>query len=401
MKANDTINVALIGCRNMGWADLCAMLQNPGVQLTALCDVDQTVLDNRTAEAEKNWGKRPDQYRDYRRVLERQDIDAVIIGTPDHWHCLIMTDACAAGKDVYVEKPAANSIGECDAMVAAQQRYQRVVQVGQQKHSAEHWKQLHEFIASGKLGHIGRVKIWANFTYVVLTNPSPDAEPPATLDYDMWLGPAPLRPYSQTRNQSWRCFWDYGGGLMTDMGPHLLDMALWHMNVTEMPRRVSAVGGNFVNPANKAETFDTLDVLYELPDFNIEWSNTAIASGPYGSINGLEFKGENGTLVTNYNWWEVIPQSGRMEPMKVLATPGEHVVHTGNFLDCVRSRRIDQLACPITHGVLCAKYAHLGNIAARTGMSLSYDDHHHTFHNKVADRLITRPYRKPWKMFKP
>ena len=115
----------------------------------ALCDVDQTVLDNRTAEAGKNWGKRPDQYRDYRRVLERQDIDAVIIGTPDHWHCLIMTDACAAGKDVYVEKPAANSIGECDAMVAAQQRYQRVVQVGQQKHSAEHWKQLHEFIASG------------------------------------------------------------------------------------------------------------------------------------------------------------------------------------------------------------------------------------------------------------
>ena len=401
MKANDTINVALIGCRNMGWADLCAMLQNPGVQLVALCDVDQTVLDKRTAEAEKNWGKRPDQYRDYRRVLERQDIDAVIIGTPDHWHCLIMTDACAAGKDVYVEKPAANSIGECDAMVAAQQRYQRVVQVGQQKHSAEHWKQLHEFIASGKLGHIGRVRIWANFTYVVLTDPTPDAEPPATLDYDMWLGPAPLRPYSQTRNQSWRCFWDYGGGLMTDMGPHLLDMALWHMNVTEMPRRVSAVGGNFVNPVNKAETFDTLDVLYELPDFNIEWSNTAIASGPYGSINGLEFKGENGTLVTNYNWWEVIPQSGRMEPMKVLATPGEHVVHTGNFLDCVRSRRIDQLACPITHGVLCAKYAHLGNIAARTGMSLSYDDLHHTFHNKVADRLITRPYRKPWKMFKP
>lgn len=401
MKANDTINVALIGCRNMGWADLCAMLQNPGVQLTALCDVDQTVLDKRTAEAEKNWGRRPDRYRDYRRLLERQDIDAVIIGTPDHWHCLIMTDACAAGKDVYVEKPAANSIGECDAMVAAQQRYRRVVQVGQQKHSAEHWKQLHEFIASGKLGHIGRVRIWANFTYVVLTNPTPDAEPPATLDYDMWLGPAPLRPYSQTRNQSWRCFWDYGGGLMTDMGPHLLDMALWHMNVTEMPRRVSAVGGNFVNPANKAETFDTLDVLYELPDFNIEWSNTAIASGPYGSINGLEFKGENGTLVTNYNWWEVIPQPGRMEPMKVLATPGEHVVHTGNFLDCVRSRRIDQLACPITHGVLCAKYAHLGNIAARTGMSLSYDDLHHTFHNKVADRLITRPYRKPWKMFKP
>ena len=400
MTANDTINVALIGCRGMGWADLCAMLQNPGVQLVALCDVDQAVLDARTADAEKNWGRRPDQYRDYRRLLERKDVDAVIIGTPDHWHCLIMTDACAAGKDVYVEKPAANSIGECDAMVRAQQHYGRIVQVGQQKHSAEHWRQLHEFIASGKLGHIGRVRIWANFTYVVLTNPTPDAEPPATLDYDMWLGPAPRRPYSLTRNQSWRCFWDYGGGLMTDMGPHLLDMALWHMNVTEMPRRVSAVGGNFANPDNKAETFDTLDVLYELPDFNIEWSNTAISTGPYGSINGLEFKGENGMLVTNYDWWEVIPQSGRMEPMKVMATPGEHVAHTGNFLDCVRSRRADLLACPITHGAFCAKYAHLGNIAARTGLSLCYDDQKHTFHNKAADRLLTKPYRKPWKMFK-
>ena len=400
MTANDTINVALIGCRGMGWADLCAMLQNPGVQLVALCDVDKEVLNARTADAEKNWGRRPDQYDDYRRVLERQDIDAVIIGTPDHWHCLIMTDACSAGKDVYVEKPAANSIGECDAMLAAQKRYQRVVQVGQQKHSAEHWQKLHEYIASGKLGHIGRINIWANFTYVHLPEETPDAEPPATLDYDMWLGPAPKRPYSQTRNRSWRCFWDYGGGLMTDMGPHLLDMALWHMNVKETPLSVSAVGGHFVDANNKAETFDTLSVLYDLPQFSIQWNNTAISSGPYGSVNGLEFIGQNGTVVTNYEWWEVLPLAGRIEPMKVMATPGEHVVHTGNFLECVRTRHFDELACPISHGALCAKYAHLGNIAARTGQVLHYDDKRHTFHDKVADRLITRPYRKLWKMFK-
>ena len=400
MNANDNVRVALIGCRSMGWADLQAMMQNPGVELVALCDVDRGVLERRTNDAEKNWGRRPDQHGDYRQVLERQDVDAVIIGTPDHWHCKIMTDACAAGKDVYVEKPAANSIAECDAMVAAQKRYGRVVQVGQQKHSAEHWQKLHEFIKSGRLGHIARVKIWANFTYVVLPELAPDTTPPAELDYDMWLGPAPMRPYSLTRNQSWRCFWDYGGGLMTDMGPHLLDMALWHMNVQGMPQRVIASGGNYVLPTNKAETFDTLSVVYELGDFSIEWSNTAIATGPYGSINGLEFKGQNGTVVTNYDWWEVIPQAGRMEAMRVTATPGEHVVHTGNFLECVRSRRIDRLACPITHGALCAKYAHLGNIAARTGLPLTYDDDHHTFHNKAADKLLARPYRKPWKMFK-
>ncbi len=384
----------------MGWADLCAMLQNPGVRLVALCDVDQTVLDARTADAEKNWGSRPDQYRDYRRLLECKDIDAVIIGTPDHWHCLIMTDACAAGKDVYVEKPAANSIGECDAMISAQQHYGRVVQVGQQKHSAEHWKQLHEFIAGGELGHIGRINIWANFTYVDVRELKPDTEPPATLDYDMWLGPAPQRPYSQTRNQSWRCFWDYGGGLMTDMGPHLLDMALWHMNVSHTPLRVSALGGNFVNPDNKAETFDTLSVLFEMPQFSIQWNNTAIASGPYGSINGLEFIGQNGTVATNYDWWEVFPHGNKIQPRKVTATPGEHVVHTGNFLDCVRSRDISKLACPITHGALCAKFAHLGNIAARTGRTLCYDEEHRTFHDKVADKYLTKPYRKPWKMFR-
>jgi predicted dehydrogenase len=183
------------------------------------------------------------------------------------------------------------------------------------------------------------------------------------------------------------------------MGPHLLDMALWHMNVKETPVSVSAVGGHYVDTNNKAETFDTLSVLYELPQLSIQWNNTAISSGPYGSVNGLEFIGQNGTVVTNYNWWEVLPRAGRTEPLKVMATPGEHVVHTGNFLDCVRSRRIDQLACPLSHGVLCAKYAHLGNIAARTGQVLHYDDQRHTFHNKAADRLITRPYRKPWKMY--
>ena len=398
MKASDTVNVALIGCRNMGWADLCAMMQNAGVQLIALCDVDCQVLDARAAEAEKNWDCHPAKYGDYRQVLERRDVDAVIIGTPDHWHCKIMTDACAAGKDVYVEKPAANSIAECDAMVAARERYGRVVQVGQQKHSAEHWQKLHEFIKSGQLGHIARVNIWANFTYVLLPELAPDTAPPAELDYDMWLGPAPRRPYSETRVRSWRCFWDYGGGLMTDMGPHLLDMALWDMGVRSVPRRVIASGGNHVMPLNKAETFDTLNVVYELDDFTIEWSNTAIASGPYGSINGLEFKGQNGTVVTNYDWWEVIPQGNRMEAMKVNATPGEHVAHTGNFLDCVRSRRHDLLACPVEHGALCAKYAHLGNIAARTAQPLVYDDAKHTFHDKAADRLIMPPYRKPWKL---
>ena len=141
VSASDQINVALIGCRSMGWYDLSDMMKHPGVNCVGLCDIDRNMLQNRAAEAEKAWGRRPELYGDYRRLLERKDLDAVIIATPDHWHCLMMAEACAAGKDVYVEKPVANSIAECDVMVGAQQRYQRVVQVGQQQRSSRLWQE--------------------------------------------------------------------------------------------------------------------------------------------------------------------------------------------------------------------------------------------------------------------
>jgi len=382
----------------MGWADLCAMLQNPGVQLVALCDVDQAVLDARTADAEKNWGRRPDQYRDYRRLLERKDVDAVIIGTPDHWHCLMMTDACAAGKDVYVEKPVANSIAECDAMVRAQERYGRVVQVGQQQRSSKLWHEMKHYLDSGRLGHIARVNIWANFNYANVQTMGQGESVPDNVDFQMWLGPAPERAFSSTYIHGlWRMFWDYGGGLLTDWGVHLLDMALWGMNVEGMPLRVAAAGGNYAYPDNFAETFDTLNVNYQFPDFLISWSNVAIESGPYGRNYGLEFKGTNGTLIANREGWEVVPQGDKAEAVSVKPSNNDHLDHTQNFVDCVL-RRDQQTACTIQNGSLCAKYAHIGNIAARTHDILTYDDQRRTFHNKAADRFIMPRYRKPWKL---
>lgn len=398
VSANDQLNVALIGCRGMGWYNLEDTMNHPGLNCIGLCDIDQRILNSRAADAEKKWGKRPELYGDYRRLLERKDLDAVIIGTPDHWHCLMMTDACSSGKDVYVEKPIANSIAECDAMVKAAQRYGRVVQVGQQQRSSHMWRRMKEYIDSGRLGTISQVNIWANFSYAAILRPVPDAVPPQEVDFDMWLGPAPKRTFNENRfHGSWRMFWDYGGGLMTDWGVHLLDMALWGMNVTDMPRRVMGSGGNFAFPENIAETFDTLNVIYEFDKFNIRWSNTTIESGPYGMNYGLEFKGTNGTLIVNRERMEVIPQNGKTEPLTDKPSNNEHYDHTTDFINCIKSRNTDT-ACPITNGSLCAKYAQIGNIAARTGESLTYNDREKTFNSKAANKFITPEYRKPWRL---
>ena len=396
MGANDRINVALIGCRNMGWGDLNDALLRPEVRCVALCDVDRKILEDRAAELEKRTGVKPDLYGDYRKLLERQDLDAVIIGTPDHWHCLQMVDACAAGKDVYVEKPIANSIGECDLMVKAAKKYGRVVQVGQQQRSATLWNSMKKYIDSGKLGRIAKVNVWANFAYARITNPVPDQEPPQNVDFDFWL--APQRTFNPKRfHGSWRMFWDYGGGLITDWGVHLLDMALWGMNVKGMPNRVMASGGNHQDPMNYAETFDTMSVVYEFDDFIINWDNVTIETGPYNKNYGVEFVGENGSLVANRESWEVLPFKDRIEPFQSLPDYLDHRDHLANFIDCMKKREMNT-ACTIDNGALCAKYAHLGNISARVGSDIVYDDVRNKFNNKDANKLFIKEYRKPWKL---
>ena len=397
VSANDQIRVGLIGCRSMGWADLTDIMRQPEVRCVALCDIDQKILADRTAELTKQTGKKPDGYDDYRKMLERKDMDAVIIGTPDHWHCLQLVDACAAGKDVYVEKPIANSIAECDLMVAVARRYNRVVQVGQQQRSGAHWHDMKRYLESGQLGKIAKVEVWANFNYAAILDRVPDGPVPEGGDFERWLGPAPSRSFNEKRFHGlWRMFWDYGGGLLTDWGVHLLDMALWGMNVTGMPRRVVGVGGNYAYPQNYAETFDTLTVLYEFDDFILQWSNVAgTETGPYGRCYGVAFKGTNGTLVINRESWEVYPEKDRMEGFKKDPDTADHQKHTANFVTALKQRDT-QLACPIDNGALCAKYAHLGNISARVGSALTFDDRLKTFHNPEADKLIQPTYRAPW-----
>jgi len=404
VSANDKLNVGLIGCRNQGWGDLTDMMLSDEVECVALCDIDKTIMENKKAELLKMGKKEPAIFGDYRKLLDRKDIDAVIIGTPDHWHCLQMVDACAAGKDVYVEKPVANSIAECDAMVAAAKKYNRVVQVGQQQRSSGHWKEMVAYLRAGTLGTIGRVHIWANFNYAAVT-PKPDSAVPEGVDFETWLGPTPLKTFNEQRFHGlWRMFWDYGGGLMTDWGVHLLDMGLWGLNVTGVPNKIVATGGKFYYPHGMHETLDSQTVSYLFDDCIMSWEhNAGVEKGPYNRGYGVLFKGTNGTLVADRDNWTVYPEwDGRSRDNKtpeitVKADQQDHKLHTRNFVECVKSRNF-QTACTIENGSLCAKYAHLGNIAARLNESLVYDDLTKSFKGSFeANQYLKPSYRAPWK----
>lgn len=399
--ASDKLVVALIGCRNMGFGDLQNALKQPGVECGALCDVDSEVLAQRTADVLKIQGKAPVQYKDYRKLLENKDINAVIIGTPDHWHCLPFIAACEAGKDIYVEKPLANSIAECDLMVKAARKHNRVVQVGQQQRSGAHWKKAMDYMNAGKIGDLRKVNIWGNFNYGIGAMKIPDEAVPAGVDFDMWLGPAPKRSFNKARfHGNWRMFWDYGGGLVTDWGVHLIDMALWVKGITQLPLGVSSAGGNFSYADHAHETFDTMSVSYQMKDYVINWEHTAgVEVGPYGKLYGLAYVGNDATLVINREGWEVFPevQNGNY---KVAGLPkqsgGEsHEPHMKNFIECIKTR--EDPACTIENGRLVAVYAHMANIALRTNSRLEWNEANKNFgNNAAANALITPVYRKPW-----
>ena len=403
VAASDKVTVALIGCRGMGFGDLQNALKQPGVECAALCDVDNNILTQRQADVAKIQGKAPAIYADYRKLLEDKNIDAVIIGTPDHWHCLIFIAACEAGKDVYVEKPLANSIAECDLMVKAARKYKRVAQVGQQQRSSDHFEKAMDSIKTGKIGQLRKVNVWANFNYGIGSTKAPDEAVPAGVDYDRWLGPAPLLPFNKTRfHGNWRMFWDYGGGLVTDWGVHLLDMALWAKDITEPPISVTATGGNFAYANNAHETFDTLGVSFQMKDYVINWENVAgTQNGPYGIGYGLAFIGNDATLVVNREQMELFPETvdgkNKVPAMPKQEGTDSHEAHMINFLDCIKTRK--DPACTIENGRLVAMYAHMGNIAMRTQSQLVWNRVDNNFgENKAANALITPAYRAPWQL---
>ncbi len=401
--ANDKIRVGVIGCKGMGWSDTTSFLKIPQVEVIALCDVDNNVLTQRNAELEKMTGKKAGTYGDYRKLLENKDIDAVIIGTPDHWHALPMIHACEVGKDVYVEKPLGRTIEECNVMLAAARKYNRVVQVGQWQRSDKHWQDAVDFVRSGKLGKIRTVKTWAYQGWMKNTPVKPDSPVPAGVDYNMWLGPAPKRPFNENRfHFNFRWYWDYAGGLMTDWGVHIIDMALYGMDA-KGPKSVMASGGKFAYPDSSMETPDTLQAIYEFDGYTMIWEHAnGIDGGPYGRNHGVAFIGNNGTLVVDRSGWEVIPEKTdgkqRMEIVPLIKGLGNGLDnHTKNFIACMSSRAKPNADIAIAQNT--ALNASLGNIAFRVNRKIFWDAAtQQIINDKEANHLTQANYQNGWKL---
>jgi predicted dehydrogenase len=401
--AGDRINVGLIGCNGQGWSDLSEFLKHPEVECLALCDIDESVLNRRAANVEKIKGKKPaNLYKDWRKLIDNKDINLVIVGTPDHWHCMQMVAACEAGKDVFVEKPIGRTIEECNLMVKAAEKYKSIVQVGQWQRSDPHWQDAVNFINTGKLGKIRLVRVFSYQGWCPSIPVLPDEAVPAGVDYDMWLGPATKRPFNRNRfHFTFRWFWDYAGGLMTDWGVHLLDYALYGMNVTA-PKSIMAMGGKYGYPDDACETPDSLQTIYEFDGFNVLWDHAiGIDDGAYGRNHGLGFVGENGTLVLDRGGWEVIPEKVnnkiRMDAVPLKKGTGEGLKnHVQNHLDCIKSRN-PKTNASIEIGAHIAKFSALGNIAYRTGKKLVWDGKKFT-NDTEANNFLVPNYRDPWKL---
>jgi predicted dehydrogenase len=313
-------------------------------------------------------------------------------------------DACAAGKDLFVEKPLSNSIYEAQQMLKAVKKYDRIVQVGQWQRSQQHFKDAINFVGSGKLGKISSTKVWMYRGGTTALPVLPNEPVPAGVDYDMWLGPAQKRPFNKNRfHYEFRWFWDYAGGLMTDWGVHLVDMVLMGMNA-EAPKSVVASGGKYIFPGDARETPDLQTVVYDFGNFQMTWEhNMALGSGLYGMQHGIAFIGENGTLLLNRGGWEVRPDKQR-DQLKMEAVAWQASVDRGldkhmvNFIEAVKTRKKEILNCNVDAAARVAVVGHMGNIAQRTGEKIFWNSSVNSFNSVKAQQLVKPVYHNGWKL---
>ena len=405
--ANDRIAVALIGSGRQGVTDLKSAMRHPDVDAVAVCDVYRPNLAKGAEAAPK-----AQQYADFRRVLDHKDIDVVIVASPDHWHPLHTILACEAGKDVYVEKPISVAIDEGRKMVEAARRYQRVVQVGTQQRSGKHFQQAAELVKGGRIGQVTQVRCWnvSNEFPEGIGSP-PDSAPPQDLDWDMWLGPAQERPFNANRFgvapdrwSSFRWFWDYAGGMMTDWGVHWLDIVQMATGANA-PTSISTMGGKSALQDNR-ETPDTIIASYQYPGFICTYENRLANGAPLNGKNGgILFYGTDGTLFIDRQGFEIVPELRKLDsvtvdrsaPMKVNNSNNNHQDHLLDFIDCVKTRATPRSDIEIGHR--STSTALLGNIAYRSGHRIEWDaKNERILGDRDASRYLTREYRKPWKI---
>lgn len=384
---SDKIRLAFVGVGNQGSGNLKAFLKQEDVTVVAVCDVDSKRVETAAAEVLKQTGVEPIVEGDYRKLLERKDVDALVVTTPDHWHALITVDACRAGKDVYCEKPLSLTISEGRAMVNAARDGKRIVQTGSQQRSDANFRRACELVRSGAVGKVHTVKVGlpgVNFS----PPPVPDSDPPMELDYQRWLGPAPDRPYNAKRvHYLFRFFWDYSGGQQTNFGAHHLDIAQWGLG-RDNSGPVSVTG----------EAKFQKDGWYEVPEWSkIEYTyddNVKLLCGQ-DFAHGTLFEGDKGKLFVSRGQFNADPVSIAETPRTVKLTESSN--HHRNWLDCIKSRELP--ICDVEIGHRSATVCHLGNIAIRSGKKVTWDP---VAEKIVGDdetaAMVERPYRKPWSL---
>jgi predicted dehydrogenase len=373
-QANDTISVACIGTGGRCRALMRSLAKVPRVRMTAVCDIYDAHVD----EAAKLADPQAIRSKQYRQLLERKDIDAVLIGSPDHWHVPMTVHACEAGKDVYVEKPLTHKPDEGQAVIDGQNRHKRIVQVGTQQRSMPHFQKAAEIVRSGRLGTVHKVHLTWNRNHFARMQRTKLGIDPAQVDWKAFLGTAPDQPFDEYRFRNWRWFWDFGGGIFTDLMVHFIDVAHWYLS-DQPPATATAIGSNY---ASKGvwETPDTVQCLLVYPnDMQVYFEGT-FSNARNGAM--LEFMGTEATLYLDRGRYEIHPELGKGTYEEfVLGTgrrgqdfydkPDGELLHLTNWIECVRTRQRPN--CPAEAGVLAALSAHRANQSLREGKVLKWD----------------------------
>ena len=419
LGANDRLRMGFIGLGNRGDQVHDGFLEFGDSQTVAICDLNDGYLDL----AAKKSRATPVRYKDYRKLLEDKNVDAVAIATPDHWHALMMIDACRAGKDVYVEKPLSLTVSEGRRMVQVAGETKRIVQVGIQRRSS---KMLQEAVAYLKGGELGHITVARGF-HVQNEAPNgiglaPDSAPPSAEFWDQWLGPAPKVPYNRNRAfYNFRWFYDYSGGQITNFGVHYMDMLRWACQ-KQSPRSVVAMGGRYAVKDNR-EIPDTCEVLWDFGDMMMVFVQYNANAAPAIAARGaeMEIRGTKGTMYIYANKWEVVPERytdvlfGQRNPVdrdsERACSPSKRATiqarsmegsnstppHVRNFLDAVKARKAP--SCPIEEGHLSTANTILGHISLRTRVLLDWDGKAERFtNNEAANKLLGYKYRAPYKL---
>ena len=394
--ANEKISVACIGVRGRGNSVMHSFAAEPDCEITHICDVRESVRNQRGAEMKERTGRQPKLVNDYRELLDDKSIDAFMVATPDHWHALLTIEGCLAGKDVYVEKPASHNILEGKTAVAAARKRERMVQMGTQIRSAPFLREAAEYVNSGALGKVIYGKAWetARNGAVHLAD---DSEPPSGLDYDIWQGPAPERPYnSSIVGSAWRWLFDYGTGDLGNDGVHRIDYCRYLMGLEGMPEAISCSGGKFFFEDDQ-EWPDTMIINYDYPGKVLQyemrlWSRPQL----FGAGEGAVVYGENGWVQLTNTSWKAYDAEGKV--VKEGSSDVGQQSHIRNFLDAIRSRDRDSLNQEIYSGHVSTVMCHAGNIAWRTGKKLRFNAETETFDDEEANQYVGREHRKGYEL---